>query len=225
MPRGICRGDRCKVVRRLDTSLEVARRHARDFVDVLMRETTFRRKAEELGLVDPVTGAYNKQGLQRRFGEEVGKATRHKRGICLLSVRIDSYAELGSRHGEKACDRVLRCIASTVASHVRSSDTVHRIDGEEFAVLLTETQSIEHGCIVAERIRKMVEALEVDEEKKRLPVTASIGVAAFGEGMGLQELMGKASVAGAKASESGKNRVFVFMEEGARPARELFARA
>ena len=222
MPQKICKGRECGRVRRLDVSLGAARGKAEEYGDMLIRETTFRRIAEEMGLVDPVTRAYNKKGLERRFREEAGKAIRYGRGICLLSVRVDDFGRLGSKHGERACDRVLRSIASTMGSNVRASDTVHRMDEEEFSVLLSETQCIEQGCIVAERIRRRIEAMEVVEETKALPVTASIGVAALGEGMGLQQLIDNAASAGAKASESGQNMVFVFTEGGARPAQELF---
>ncbi len=224
MPQHICKGDRCEVVQRLNSGLRVARGNSRKLGDMLIRETTFRQLAEEMGLVDSLTGAYNLKGLEKRFKEEAGKAMRYGRGICLLSVHVDGYGELG-RHGERACDRVLRCIASTMGSNVRAFDTVHRMDGENFAVLLSETRSIEHGCIVAERIRRRIEAMEVAEKKEVLLVTASIGVAALGKKMDLQELIENAVAAGAKASEGGKNRVFVFTEGGARPAQELFGQA
>lgn len=216
MEQGICKGRKCERNMRKATRIRLLRSR-------LIEEKKRRIVAERNMMVDPLTGAFNRRGLEAKFVEEASKVRRFGRGMCMLFLDVDNFKKFNSMHGEEAGDSVLRGLVAALKDNLRAYDSVHRIGGEEFVVLLPETASLQHACIVAERLRKVVEGMQVEHSGSVLAVTASIGIAPLEGGMGLQELVNRANQAEMEAKECGKNRVCVFSENGTKPA-EAFMR-
>ncbi len=187
----------------------------------LHKEKERRVAAERATLADPLTGAFNRRGLEQKFGEELSKVKRFGRGLCIVFFDVDNFKAFNSMHGQRAGDRVLGGIVECVKGNLRQYDSVHRIGGEEFVVLLPETDSLRNATIVAERLRRRIEEQGIDYDGKVLRASVSMGVAMLSGEDGLQQLIDNANRAEMEAKKSGKNRVFVFSgEEGAVPAEE-----
>ena len=192
-------------------------RHLRDR---LMVETKLRREAEALCLVDPLTGAFNRRGLEMKFGEEKSKAQRFQRKLFVLFFDVDNFKAFNTNHGQLTGDIVLREVIGAVRSVLRAYDSVHRLGGEEFGVLLPEMRSVQEACIVAERIRRTVENLRVESHNGGGPlsVTISIGIAQYGGSETLDDFRDHANQAEMEAKKAGKNRVFVYAADGNAPS-------
>lgn len=215
-----CRGAACEDVNRLKEETGQLRMELRRFAGLLDRERRLRRVAEEKALVDPLTGAFNKRGLGQKFDGELSKVRRFGRGLCLIFFDVDNFKAFNSLHGQRAGDLVLSGVIECVRANLRPYDTVHRIGGEEFVVLLPETDSLGNAIIVAERLREKIEGTEIPYGGKTLCVSVSMGVAKFQERGGLQDLIHHANLAEMGAKGAGKNRVFAFSESGVVPAEE-----
>lgn len=213
-----CRGDACPELRGAKAAAETARREADQFKDRWQR-------AEQKSLTDPLTGAYNRRALETKFREEAGRARRHGLGLCALFIDVDNFGAFNKQHGQETGDRILTAIVAVIKEGLRAYDSVHRIGGEEFLLLLPETPSPEVASIVAERMRRRIEALELTSHNGNGPlrVTVSIGVATLGPADGLNELIDKANQAERRAKESGKNSTYLFSDKGIVPGDESLA--
>jgi len=186
----------------------------------LMVETKLRKEAEALCLIDPLTGAFNRRGLEMKFSEEKSKAQRFQRKLFILFFDVDNFKAFNSNHGQLTGDVVLGEVIAAVMSNLRPYDSLHRLGGEEFGVLLPEMRSMHEACIVAERIRRRVEALRVvpHDGSAALGVTISIGIAQYDGTESLDEMIDKANQAEMEAKKAGKNRSYVFSREAIAPA-------
>jgi diguanylate cyclase (GGDEF)-like protein len=156
-------------------------------------------------LTDSLTGLYNRRFLEARLKEEKGRADRHKRPMTLLMADIDHFKKFNDSHGHAKGDELLTQIAKVFRKGVREIDVVCRYGGEEFLVLLPETDGAE-GEIVAERLR---EAVATGNLGSSGPVTISIGVATYPKDANSPELVIlEADTALYKAKNAGRNRVF-----------------
>ena len=126
----------------------------------------------------------------------------------LLMLDIDHFKAVNDQHGHAAGDLVIRAVAQSIAQTVRPMDTVARIGGEEFAIILPNCPT-SFGVVVAERIRQRVETHPFDVGGERVRVTVSVGVATFpSEGVdGPNALVREADRALYAAKEAGRNRV------------------
>ncbi|WP_083469533.1 GGDEF domain-containing protein [Methylobacterium variabile] len=169
-------------------------------------ETSARLEAElrRLADTDPLTGAL----ARRRFLEVCARDWRRRSGrtACLLMLDIDRFKLVNDSHGHAAGDAALVGFVAACRSALRSLDTVGRLGGEEFAVLLVETD-VEDGAAVAERIRAAVAATPVATETGPIGITVSIGLAAAGPEESLEAAMRRADAALYAAKHGGRNRV------------------
>ncbi len=191
--------------------------------DKLLVETERREKTEQMLLTDPLTGALNRRGLEKNFLEECSKTSRFGRKLFLLFMDIDGFGAFNKEHGEHTGDLVLQKVVETIASGFRPYDSIYRIGGEEFVVLLPEIRSIRTACRLAERIRKKVMELRVTphDAAEPLGVTVSVGMARLGTGDSLDTLVDKANEAELEAKKRGKNRTFVYLGGEVLPAESL----
>ena len=121
--------------------------------------------------IEPKTGLYNLRHFEAALGQELGRASRFDRPIALLMIDVDHLRELNSTHGHVAGDRALVAVADALRRATREYDVAARFGGDEFCVLLPETD-LDGALVVAERVRSTV------EESTRggdAPVTVSIG--------------------------------------------------
>ncbi len=153
---------------------------------------------KRLSLHDPLTGVANRRLMEITLEQSVASAERYEKALAVAMFDIDFFKKYNDTHGHGAGDELLVRVAHILKNQVRESDLVCRYGGEEFLVILLEA-SARNGCIVAERIRKEVEAAA--------GVTISAGVSAFRAGLVWRELVEEADQALYKAKEHGRNRV------------------
>jgi diguanylate cyclase (GGDEF)-like protein len=122
-------------------------------------------------LKDPLTGLWNRRYLETRIAEEVARARRLRGPLSVLGIDLDGFKQVNDRHGHAAGDQVLVFVAERLLRSVRPTDTVARVGGDEFIVLLSGTTRAE-ALVVAQR---MVANLERKDEHQL--ITGSVGVA------------------------------------------------
>jgi len=169
------------------------------------------RLIESHSLLDQLTGIPNRRNFDIRIEEQWGYAKRKKHPISVLMLDIDHFKRYNDTYGHQQGDETLKVVASSISKALfRSTDTAYRWGGEEFAILLVET-SLESAAIVAERVRKNVEATLVPNlgGGDSLSVTVSVGVASAqpGTDADIAHMIKQADMALYAAKESGRNRV------------------
>lgn len=169
---------------------------------VAQREAEFALK----DTTDSLTGMHNRQGLEQRAAEELARVRRHQRPLTLLLVDVDCFKDINNTYSLPVGDAILVELSSRCQSQLRKIDFLARVAGEEFAILLSET-GLTQAEIVAERVRKAVGGRPFYVAKQPVPVTISIGVAAFGPRDDLDTVLQKAQVAVARAKQNGRNCV------------------
>lgn len=158
---------------------------------------------------DPLTGALNRLAFMTRGVRIVQRHESRREPLSILFIDLDHFKSLNDRHGHSGGDDVLTKFVAVVHDNIRPSDFLFRIGGEEFCCLLPETRT-EFATVVAQRIRRQVEAATVDVAGKPVKVTVSIGIAgseAFG--YHVDTLLRRADMAVYEAKRQGRNRVVV----------------
>jgi diguanylate cyclase (GGDEF)-like protein len=165
------------------------------------------RTVEELSIQDPLTGALNRRGFARHVEPQFDAARRHDRPFSLICLDLDHFKRVNDTHGHDAGDAVLQLLVATLLPHLRASDHVARMGGEEFVVALPET-GFEGALILAERLREAVEASPAELNSGPLPATCSFGVAGrLPHDAEISQLLSRADAALYEAKRSGRNRV------------------
>ena len=171
---------------------------------LVTNETALHRLATHDGL----TGLENHRVFYLLLQEELSRSRRYNHANCLLIIDIDRFKKVNDTYGHLAGDAVLKELGHRLQAQARNVDHVFRYGGEEFAVVLPETD-FESGLFVAERIREAVEAsLFYVNTNTAIRVTISVGVASFPEsGDNVNELVSSADKALYFAKENGRNRI------------------
>ncbi|MCD4748558.1 MAG: diguanylate cyclase [Thermoanaerobaculales bacterium] len=163
--------------------------------------------SEELARTDPLTGALNRRGFSEKALPEYRRAARNNRPLALLKIDIDHFKKVNDTFGHDAGDKVLQAVVSMLENGVREIDLVGRMGGEEFEVLLPETNGMT-AFVVAERFRRAVEALHVKWHGHSISLTTSVGVAALRcTDTSFPALQARSDVALYEAKGQGRNRV------------------
>lgn len=161
---------------------------------------------QQMTITDPLTEIANRRAFQRGFTAMYQRACRRPGSFCLIICDIDLFKRINDTYGHSFGDIVIQRVAAILSDVVRTGDLAARIGGEEFAVLLEDTGS-KGAFDVAERLRKKVENLGLFFEGNAVPVTISLGVAAFPHDSDNQELLfNYADQALYHAKETGRNR-------------------
>ena len=134
-----------------------------------------------LSITDPLTGLHNRRYLEERITEEIERSKRHHFPVCFMMIDIDDFKQYNDRNGHQAGDLALEMTAQSIKSALRTEDVASRYGGEEFSVLLPQT-NLSKALIIAERIRRRVERARLPNRNLQLlnSVHVSIGVAEFG---------------------------------------------
>jgi two-component system cell cycle response regulator len=167
------------------------------------------RRSLSLALTDELTGLYNRRYVFAHLSELLSRISEGGNETAVMLFDIDHFKQVNDRHGHPAGDQVLRELAGRAMRQVRSVDLVGRLGGEEFIVVMPET-NLAGAAIVAERLRAAVaeDLFTLPDEGKQLPVTISIGVAVTGQANdGLEGLLKRADDALYDAKNGGRNRV------------------
>lgn len=147
------------------------------FSDVTRRklsEEELRKRAHH----DPLTGLHNRLSFDERFSQELARARRTESRLGLLYIDLDAFKPINDRYGHRTGDAVLREVAARLKSAVREMDTVSRIGGDEFTVILPEIGEAANVDSIADGIHRRLQ-LPFAYEGRQLQIGASIGVALF----------------------------------------------
>ena len=171
----------------------------------------FRGELASLVLRDPLTGCLNRRGFEQELLRTVARASRYGGEVSVLAIDVDHFKKVNDTHGHLAGDAALRDLAQVITGAARAGDTVARIGGEEFIMLLPHTDG-ESAGVVAERVLEVVRRHECPALKGMQALTVSIGIAAeqvVDEAM-VSALRARADEALYVAKRLGRNRVVMW---------------
>lgn len=164
----------------------------------------------ELASKDELTKTYNRRFFFEQSSKELEKARKKKYGLSFIILDVDFFKTINDGYGHQAGDVVLQTISKICKKNIRSIDILGRYGGEEFIIFLPDT-SIKDSVIVANRVKKEIEATEIPYEGKSIRVTASFGVTGIDtvkdETLGF--LLKNADDALYEAKAAGRNRISV----------------
>lgn len=171
-----------------------------------LRETN--RRLEELSNTDDLTKLYNRRYFMELFELEFQRAQRYEARLSFVMIDIDHFKRFNDTCGHLMGDRILFEVAQIMRENLRVHDIVGRYGGEEFALLMPETDA-KGALVVAERYRKRVEEFIHIEGDRDLRVTISLGVASYPRNniKSVDDLIRQADSALYKAKNNGRNRV------------------
>jgi len=162
---------------------------------------------ERIATTDGLTGLWNRRHLLERLEAEAARSRRNGRPLCLAILDVDHFKRVNDGHGHPAGDEVLRVLAGLLKEAVRTSDVVGRMGGEEFAILMPETDRAQ-ARLVCERLRRLVAARPVRlPSGEDLRVTLSTGIALLAGEEESDKLISRADAALYGAKAGGRNRV------------------
>jgi diguanylate cyclase (GGDEF)-like protein len=147
-----------------------------NLTDATEEITKQNHELERLATIDPLTNCLNRRSFLDRFEAFWNAAGQHNKPLSAIMVDIDHFKSVNDNHGHAVGDEVLRRIANVLLKKTREQDAVCRFGGEEFAILLPDTD-IEHAGYMAEKIRTAIAQQKFDD----LSVTASLGVSALSQ--------------------------------------------
>src|ERR1700676_2014315 len=162
-------------------------------------------RVKQLAYLDGLTGIFNRRFFELRIMEEIERARRYGTGMAVIMADIDQFKRLNDEFGHVLGDEVLRQVSSLFNQQLRKIDVVCRYGGEEFGILLTQTNA-QHAMNIAEKLRKMVAGWQFPGVPRT--VTISAGTAAFpDQGITRDELVRAADAALYAAKVAGRNKV------------------
>ncbi len=205
--------DEVELMARLRSGLRAAA-----FYDEVLRQTQGSRqlneqlinlnhRLENLAITDDLTGLYNRREAMRRLEEQWTMSDRYQRPLTVVTLDIDHFKQINDQHGHSAGDMMLREVAESLRKCVRSTDTVCRIGGEEFLIILP-FQSMPEAELCAQRCRSTIAAREFNFLGRILRMTVSAGIAGRrSEMLCCADLLAEADAALYKAKRAGRNMV------------------
>ena len=176
-----------------------------DICATAIQNAHYVERVKQLAYLDGLTGIFNRRFFELRITEEIERAKRYGTGMAVIMADIDQFKRLNDEFGHVLGDEVLRQVSSLFHQQLRKLDVVCRYGGEEFGILLTQTNA-EHAIGVAEKLRKMVANWQFPGVPQT--VTISAGAAALPDhGTTRDDLVRAADSALYAAKQAGRNRV------------------
>lgn len=159
---------------------------------------------------DSLTGLFNRRYMEESLVRELHRAARKRRNVALIMMDVDRFKNFNDTFGHPAGDMLLREITDILKSRVRAGDIACRYGGEEFAMILSETDA-DGACVCMEKIREDIKALQLHYRGQALgSVTVSAGVAVFPSQVeNAEDLVRAADTALYRAKSEGRNRIAV----------------
>ncbi len=175
------------------------------------------QKAIQLAHRDPLTGIANRLSLNEALIREINRTQRYNLSLTILMIDLDHFKAINDSYGHSSGDLVLQESATRIENSLRLSDQAFRIGGEEFVVLLPDTD-LESAKVVAERIRKSIASKPVTNNEFEINFTTSIGIAELGEHDNEKSLFDHADKALYLAKNGGRNRFASWNERELTPS-------
>jgi len=169
-------------------------------------------RLKELSITDSLTGLFNRRYFEERFFEELQRSERHNLSFSLAMIDIDDFKLFNDTEGHLAGDEVLKNIANIAKESTRVIDIISRFGGEEFAIIMPQTEKDE-AFFVGERIRKSAkeQLLHTWRTFPKESITITVGVATFpSDGRGMKELIRNADKALYKGKKEGKDKTVLY---------------
>ncbi len=178
-----------------------------DSLAIAIQQAQLSEQVHLLAITDGLTGLYNRRHFFELGGQEFKRAKRYRRTLAAIMLDIDRFKRVNDTHGHATGDEVLQTVAARCQRTLRDIDILGRYGGEEFAILLPETD-LEAGERVAERLRRTIGEDPIKTRGQILSVTISLGVAQLlPETASLAELLDCADAGMYRAKQAGRNRV------------------
>jgi len=175
-----------------------------------LKRSILYQQVQELSIVDGLTEVLSRRYFMERLQEEIERAKKFKHFLSFLMIDLDYFKEYNDRYGHLVGDAILKEVSRIIKENLRQIDLVGRYAGDEFAVVLTDTDKI-GALFAAERIRQSVAGKIIRAYNEDLRVTISIGVSEFPDDAdNIQKLIDNADVALYQAKEIGRNRVHLY---------------
>lgn len=180
-----------------------------------MERSRLLKKLSEQAIRDGLTGLINRREIDRSLNYELERAKRYGTDLSLVMLDIDKFKSVNDEYGHQAGDEILRILARRLFGNVRATDRVGRYGGEEFTIMLPETNT-EVALVLADRLREKIaeETFEfylAEGEKISLSITVSMGVAGYSpEVQSLEQLVRASDKALYRSKENGRNLVTVY---------------
>jgi diguanylate cyclase (GGDEF)-like protein/PAS domain S-box-containing protein len=188
----------------------------RTLLQAMVRDVSQRKSLEaelkRLASIDPLTGANNRRSFLKKGNDELVRAKRYHHDFAFLMLDVDHFKLVNDTYGHRSGDMVLKQLVTQIIHRLRRTDLFGRLGGEEFAIVLPETDA-ESAVAVGESLRKAIAGIAVASPKGLIRFTVSIGMSMFEEGDGedeadaLEKLMERADAALYVAKKSGRNRI------------------
>lgn len=184
---------------KISKELEHHKTHLEDIVEIRTEQL------EKLATIDDLTQIYNRRKFFDLASYEINRNVRHEHPLSIIMIDIDHFKNINDTHGHPVGDKILRLLSDTISSIIRTTDIFGRIGGEEFALVLPETNK-QIASQFAERIRKCI-------ENEKFPVighlTICMGVTQHYPDDSSSSIFSRADIALYAAKEAGRNRVVV----------------
>lgn len=175
-----------------------------------LRRIKLYEEIERIAITDSLTGLFTRRYTFERFQEEIMRSKDKRMKLSVLMIDVDFFKKFNDNFGHLTGDRILREISGIIHQNIREIDIAGRFGGEEFFVILPDTNR-EGALYAAERIRKATEETTIKAYDASIKATVSVGIATFPEdGKSAEELVDKADWALYRSKKLGRNRVSSF---------------
>ncbi|MBI5056874.1 MAG: diguanylate cyclase [Nitrospirae bacterium] len=203
----------------VEASASLMKAGDKKYVLIIYRDISQRRQAEEererllkeleqKSQIDGLTGLLNRQYLDKRIKEEMKRAKRYGNPLTMIMFDIDNFKKINDSYGHIAGDKIVQTTADVIREALRDTDVAGRFGGDEFIILLTETD-MDTGAKVAERIRRKIEKADIPNKKNQvINFTISLGICRYDDKVKtVEDFIAKADKALYTAKSLGNNRV------------------
>ena len=180
---------------------------------------------KDMAIYDTLTHVYNRRQLDQVLEEEFRNSSLKKQPLSIIMVDIDHFKAINDRYGHDEGDKALIHIASLLKASLRKHDIVARFGGEEFLVILAKT-TMRDAAVIAERIRRSVEAAPLSAGDEKIHLTVSLGIAAIPAiwPNSKDEFIKYADMALYEAKDKGRNRVCFYVPTKDPPAKGILSK-
>lgn len=186
---------------------------------MLTKEIAQRRETEQelkeanealqtLSITDPLTGLYNRRGFTELVNKAMSRAARERTELAILALDLDHFKQINDAHGHLVGDQVLVRFAELLTTVARPYDTVARVGGEEFSILI-ERVDIDTATKIAKRIRQDTEALQIQHPDVAKPIRITVSIGLTMNTTSVIDIWRGADEALYQAKNMGRNRVVV----------------